>query len=999
MTKRRLKITSALLAMTIAISSDAFAQDVDALSGFFNNEFDGMSANRFVSDNDDEWELEDDIDEDYISGQYGNLDGFYGNLDAFWGNLDAFGAPGINGQYGSLDAFWGNLDAFYGNLDAFYGNLDAFWGSLDAFYGSLDAFYGSLDAFWGNLDAFYGNLDAFTGDPENLGDNLNAVLGQAEASFGAAVKGHTGKNFQNTIATPLLEKYGVDPEDFDGVENLSKNQYASLLLELHDRVMSFTGFDHIDHWMGQIRWSPAISQRAGGGQGVVVGLLDTPIMSSSLIGGAVRKTEGFGLSKVDHGAGVASILAGAHDGTGVMGVAPSTDFLVYNPFDASFTASWDDVTNGIQELAFRSSASIINMSLGVNGYTLHPDWRNVFYNFGAGLGTIDTLLVKSAGNSGTSQSVDVDFGISKAFDRLIVVGSVDINNQISDFSNRPGDACLLYWGTCRDGNRLMDRFLVAPGELILVQDNDGNLTRASGTSLAAPQVAGAAALIQSNWEWLRNYPAETADILLQSATDLGAPGTDEIYGRGLLNIEAALAPLDPNALYVETENGRVNINDIGGLTANGFDLLNPTATLTAFESIGWTKRDFEVPVSNLTASLSAGADIQTSNEDYLTQQVTQPAATAPKTSRKKRKKRNKRRRRIIGDATFTNNTHIGGHAVGSTESAWNAEFTATQRDPNVVIAQDAVPFQMGAVLKNNANGMSLLFGEGQGALAFSGNTEFGITTDHDVRTGGVNPFLGLASGGFYSGLSVPLDEQLQFSFGYTQNADRRLFRDPDSGELRNAFDGVGDYQASALNAAFSYALSNAIELTAGYTQLYEQTGLLGLQGSGALNLEGGSTTDAMTVGANAYLQNGIALSLSATGGKTRGTTFDNSILSVDDAGITSTAFQIAASKTGVISNVDAVRLSFAQPMHYETGAIGITTLQITDRATGESGFVTDRLAVNSANRRFISEILYATPILKGQAFVSAFGQVELNNQDFGVPQTAVTGGGRVNINF
>ena len=932
---------------------------------------------------------------DYLNGDYGNLDAFWGNLDAFYGNLDAF--------YGNLDAFWGNLDAFYGNLDAFYGNLDAFYGSLDAFYGNLDAFYGSLDAFYGSLDAF--------GDESS--PDLNSLFQQAETSFGGLVSAKSGQSFHDAIVAPLLRKYGIEHEEGEyESEDVSRQQYGALMLELHDRLMAYTGLDHVDHWMPQINWSPAVSQSANGGAGVVVGLLDTPITSKSLIGGAVNESQGFGLSSVDHGAGVASVLAGAHDGQGIMGVAPNADFLVYNPFDETFTASWDDVKTGIRELSFLSEASIINMSLGVKGYTLSPEWRNVFYDFGAGLGTIDTLLVKSAGNSGVAQSVDVDFGFSDAFRRLIVVGSVDISGNISEFSNRPGDACLIYWGKCSDGNRLMDRFLVAPGELVLVQDNAGNLARASGTSLAAPQVAGAAALIQSRWEWLQNYAAETADILLESATDLGAPGVDEVYGRGLLNVEAALAPLDQNALYIETPDGRVNINDAGGLSFDTLGIADGAATITAFESIGWTRRDFDVPIASLGVSAGA-ADPVSAPEQYLATQLAAPAAATPepaqpetdakseKKKKKKNRKKNRKKKNFTGDANirFTNGLTLRHVDIGDVESTWRASFTATRRDPREILEVDAVPFQMGAVLTNNANGLTLRFGEGQGALAFSGGSQFGMLSDFDIATGGANPFLGLASGGFYAGAEMPLGDRFSLAFGLTQDTDRQGNVDPETGEWRDTFTGVADYEATALNMTLGYDVSDAVAMTLSYTQLNEDTGLLRSQGSGAFALEGGSVTDAVTLGADANLGRGYALAISATGGRTRAGTFDQSILSVDDGGLVSSAFQIAASKFGVLGETDSMRLSFAQPLHIEAGDIGVTTLQVVDRATGETAFVTDALALDGASRRFVSELLYATPVLGGRGAISAFGQVELNNREFGVEQTATAGGVRFTSNF
>ncbi|MEL7488883.1 MAG: hypothetical protein AAGJ87_16925, partial [Pseudomonadota bacterium] len=403
-------------------------------------------------------------------------------------------------------------------------------------------------------------------------------------------------------------------------------------------------------------------------------------------------------------------------------------------------------------------------------------------------------------------------------------------------------------------------------------------------------------------------------------------------GRGLLNVEAALAPIDPNALYVETENGRVNLSDAGGLSADLLGLVSAEATVTAFEDIGWTRRDFETPVQGL--SLAAGgavADPVVATEQYLTSQLsTSVTATAPEpttsdTKKKRKKKRRKRKRRFDGgDFRFTNGLAAGAVAIGDESATWSARFTANRRDPSEIVEADVVPFQMGAVVTNNKNGLALRFGDGQGALAFSGGSQFGLLSDHNIATGGVNPFLGLASGGFYAGAELPLSDRFNLAVGVTQDTNRHGFVDAASGEWRETFNGVADYEALALNMALGYDVSDALSVTLSYTQLNEGTGLLGAQGSGAFALEGGATTDAVTLGANANLGRGVALSLSATGGKTRPGAFDQSVLSVDESGIMSTAFQVAASKFGVFGDGDSVRASFAQPLHVEAGAVGFT---------------------------------------------------------------------------
>ena len=62
-----------------------------------------------------------------------------------------------------------------------------------------------------------------------------------------------------------------------------------------------------------------------------------------------------------------------------------------------------------------------------------------------------------------------------------------------------------------------------------------------GTSFAAPIVSAAAALLKSGWPHLT--PPGVSTILLTTATDVGAPGVDDEYGHGILNISASFEPL------------------------------------------------------------------------------------------------------------------------------------------------------------------------------------------------------------------------------------------------------------------------------------------------------------------------------------------------------------------------------------------------------------------------------------------------------------------------
>ncbi|CRM97270.1 Extracellular serine protease precursor [Pseudomonas sp. 22 E 5] len=70
----------------------------------------------------------------------------------------------------------------------------------------------------------------------------------------------------------------------------------------------------------------------------------------------------------------------------------------------------------------------------------------------------------------------------------------------------------------------------------------------SGTSMAAPHVTGGLALLMERFPYLSN--PQIRDVLLTTATDLGEPGVDDVYGWGLMNLKKAID--GPGQLRVDT---------------------------------------------------------------------------------------------------------------------------------------------------------------------------------------------------------------------------------------------------------------------------------------------------------------------------------------------------------------------------------------------------------------------------------------------------------------
>ena len=906
-------------------------------------------------------------------------------LRPYYGNLRPF--------YGDLTPYYGNLRPFYGNLRPFYGNLRPFWGDTAAFWGTAQPFGVSKDTtFWGSLPGYVDAKGHYDGQQvggfwtksgqswdqinaawlaltpsspatsfQNIDKQLQAMVNSASSFWGPQVQARTGKSFQDGFVTPLMTKYGIDLNKPPSLLSLDQTDRAMFFLDWYDGLMNYSGADHVDWWMGAVNWNPALTQTQGSGARTTIGLLDFTVAGDVTIQKSIIKYDGISNFSNGHGAAVASLMVGAHDGQGVMGIAPKASVVAYNPFDSTGTAGWGDISNGIQMLA-RNNASVINMSLGVPGETLDQGWNDVFSNAAVAQVTKHAVFVIAAGNDGVSQTQNLNWNFATN-PNIIVVGSVGADGTISNFSNRPGTACLLNAGSCTVGNRLMDHFIVAPGELIMVSDDKGGTVRESGTSFAAPLVSGAIALLQDRWPWLANYPTETADIILKSAKDLGAPGPDPVYGMGELDVTAAQAPLNFNNLvwyYKNDKTGALQPESVANVltnaTAAGHGLVTAHgAYYYAFEPIGATQRDFAIPLSSKLVGqyVTTSTGVQEMFQTYILARLNSWTAGQTATAGKKAR------------FDLTSTTPMA--------NPWGMDMTLT-----IAPAHKAAGFmQSGPAYQSrmhvNGEHSSMDFGYGDGAVALTAVKGFSAA-DHDSDFGGDNPILGLASGGAFANWSYDLDPHLQVSAGLTQ---RYVHRDPAVlFQARNRDGGASAYQAEAEHVGLAWRFNDRLTVAGAYTRLYEPDALLGTQSLDPRDFGNGSSTDGLTMSMGLQLGRNTGLSASGTFSRTNQSGADQA-LQVTAGGLRSSAFEVALSRKNLFTGGDVARLSLLQPMYVNSGQLKITGVQVVDRATGALGVASQTVDI-AQQRPYAAEFLYGRPLFNGAADVSLFGRLDLS---------------------
>ncbi len=240
----------------------------------------------------------------------------------------------------------------------------------------------------------------------------------------------------------------------------------------------------------------------------------------------------------DHGTHVSGIIAAVRNNNlGIDGIAQDVKIMVIRTVPDGDERD-KDVANAIR-YAVDNGASIINMSFGKN-YSPEKAAVDAAVQYAEKKGV---LLVHAAGNDGKDIDVNANFPTS-----LYLGGKKRAKNWIEVGASSWGDEGNFVGSFSNYGQKNVDIF--APGVAIYSTTPDNNYENHQGTSMAAPVVAGVAALVKSYFPELT--AVELKEILMKSSikysTEINKPGEDDVevafpklsVSGGIVNAAAAI---------------------------------------------------------------------------------------------------------------------------------------------------------------------------------------------------------------------------------------------------------------------------------------------------------------------------------------------------------------------------------------------------------------------------------------------------------------------------
>ena len=339
---------------------------------------------------------------------------------------------------------------------------------------------------------------------------------------------HALRGYSATLSSDRVAALKADPNVAAVAPDLPVHAFVQTLP---------TGIDRID---GEL--SSAQSGNGSGEVNVDVAIIDTGISTSHPELNVVGGTNCIGGSSFNddngHGSHVAGIAAARDNADGVVGVAPGARLWAVKVLNSAGSGTTSQIICGIDWVTARAGTiDVANMSLGGGSFfgavsgcnsSFDPMHPAICRSVQAGV----TYAV-AAGNS----SADANNFVPATYSQVITVSA------LADFNGQPGGGAA---PTCRaDEDDTLANFsnvgadvdIIAPGVCILSTYLGGGFNTLSGTSMASPHVAGAAALYKANNPGATPAQVKTA---LQNAGTLNwndADDPDPTKER-LLNVDA-----------------------------------------------------------------------------------------------------------------------------------------------------------------------------------------------------------------------------------------------------------------------------------------------------------------------------------------------------------------------------------------------------------------------------------------------------------------------------
>lgn len=274
-----------------------------------------------------------------------------------------------------------------------------------------------------------------------------------------------------------------------------------------------------------------------------------------------------------HGTHVAGTVAALSNNEGVVGVYPGVDVYAVKIFNDS--GNWtfaSDLIVGIQQCK-NAGSNVVNMSLGGGSSSTAES------NAMQGFNDDGIMLVAAAGNDGNSS-----MSYPASYNSVISVAAVDSNESRASYSQY---------------NSQVE--ISGPGSSVNSTWPVNTYRSISGTSMATPHVAGAAALVWSFFPQCSDDQIRSA--LNATAKDKGSSGRDNFYGWGIVQARDAYDYLDANGCSGGGNGGGGNGGGNGGVEPVSGQVGNLS------DNRGWTRYTWTIPagVSSMEVSISGGS--------------------------------------------------------------------------------------------------------------------------------------------------------------------------------------------------------------------------------------------------------------------------------------------------------------------------------------------------------------------------------------------------------